>query len=76
MVSRCSSGQRRIRTDSQSLFLLFHSPYFLVLYNIAATIGFWIIYATRRQAQYYQLRVISYGILLGRVVGEGPRFLN
>ncbi len=47
-----------------------HSPYFMILYNIGALIGFSIIYATRGKPQYYQLRVICYGMLLGGVVGE------
>jgi hypothetical protein len=42
----------------------------LILYNIGAVIGFSIIYATRGKPQYYQLRVICYGMLLGGVVGE------
>lgn len=47
-----------------------HSPSFLVPYNIAVAIGFWVIYASREKAEYYQLRVLCYGMLLGGVVGE------
>jgi|SRR5215469_5284739 len=54
---------------------LLHSPHFLVLYNIGVATGFWIIYATREKAQYYHLRVICYGMLLGGVTGELLHFL-
>lgn len=47
-----------------------HSPYFLVVYNLAVVVGFWIIYATRKRAEYYQHRVVWYGMLLGGIVGE------
>jgi hypothetical protein len=61
----------QIRTFHQAL----HSTYFLVPYNIGVAIGFWVVFATREKAEYYQLRVLCYGMLLGGVVGEALSLL-
>ena len=51
----------------------------LVLHNAILAVGFWLIYATRRKEEYYWLRVVFYGMLLGGLVGEilvlVPRFM-
>jgi hypothetical protein len=60
-----------IRDSHQPL----HSPYFLLPYNIGVAIGFWFIYEMREKTEYYQLRVLCYGMLLGGVVGEVLSFL-
>ena len=51
----------------------------LVLHNAILAVGSWLIYATRRKEEYYWLRVVFYGMLLGGLVGEilvlVPRFM-
>jgi len=47
-----------------------YSPTLLVLYNTILVVGFWLIYRTRDRKEYYWLRVIFYGMLLGSVGGE------
>jgi hypothetical protein len=56
-------------TESWVHYMLY-SPYYSALYNLVVGIGFWIIYATRKKTEYYQLRVLCYGMLLGGVAGE------
>jgi uncharacterized BrkB/YihY/UPF0761 family membrane protein len=47
-----------------------YSPTLLVLYNTILVVGFWLVYRTRDRKEYYWLRVIFYGMLLGSVGGE------
>jgi hypothetical protein len=49
---------------------LAHSPAFLALHAIVLAVGFWVIYRTRKKKQYYWLRVVFYGMLIGGLVGE------
>ena len=60
---------RLIRTESW-LHQQLHSPLFLLFYNIGVGVGLWVIYATRKRTEYYQLRVFCYTMLLGGLVGE------
>jgi lysylphosphatidylglycerol synthetase-like protein (DUF2156 family) len=65
----------QIAAQIRSSHQLFQSSYFLVLYNIGVAVGCWAIYASRQKAQYYQLRVLCYGMLLGGVAGEVLNFV-
>ena len=47
---------------------LIHSPGFQILYALVLALGFWLIYATREKKQYYRVRVLFYGMLLGGLV--------
>jgi hypothetical protein len=52
-----------------------YSPAFLIPYNIVLTCGFWVIYATRKKARYYRVRVLLYRMMLGGLAGELLHFL-
>jgi hypothetical protein len=54
---------------------LMHSPFHLFLINVALALGFWALYATRKKREYYWVRVVFYGMLLGGLLGELLSFL-
>lgn len=49
---------------------IFYSRTFLVVYNTAIAIAFYVIYATRRRRELYFRRVVVYAMLLAAVMGE------
>jgi hypothetical protein len=53
---------------------LLSSHLFLVIFNAALAVGFWLIYASRHRKEFYQVRVVTYAMLLGSVAGELLRF--
>ncbi len=46
------------------------SPLFLVLYNAAVAIVFFVIYASRHNTRYYSMRVFIYAMFLAGVINE------
>jgi uncharacterized BrkB/YihY/UPF0761 family membrane protein len=49
---------------------LIHSPTFLVLNALVSILGFWLIYRTRENRDYYRFRVLFYGMFLGGLLTE------
>jgi hypothetical protein len=49
---------------------LVRSPLFLTLYNLLLLFGFWGVFATRRNPQYYWLRSLGFGMLLAAVIAQ------
>jgi hypothetical protein len=47
-----------------------HSPAFLSVHAIVLVLGFWLIYITREKKQYYLVRVVFCGMLLGGLLSE------
>ena len=54
---------------------LVHLPIYLIFQNVGLALGFWLVYATREKKQYYWLRVVFYGMLIGGLLGEIVSFL-
>jgi hypothetical protein len=54
---------------------LANSPGFLILHALVLVLGFWLIYATRETKQYYRVRVLFYGMLLGGLVVQMLSFV-
>jgi hypothetical protein len=55
---------------AEQIHKLAHSPGLLTLHALVLVVGSWLIYWTREKEQYYRLRVLFYGMLLGGLAAE------